>query len=92
MSVNFERKDNKNPRHDQIRLREARYHESDHLDRLTHPTNRQGLSRVPYCQLTPSRPTKIQGKYNHYRTKEHETDRQKATGVPSKFLITHPVE
>jgi len=29
----------RNARHDQIGLRGARYHQSDHLDRLTHPAS-----------------------------------------------------
>ena len=42
MSVNLERKENENARHDQIRLRGARYYKSDHLNRLTHPTKLSG--------------------------------------------------
>jgi hypothetical protein len=85
--------ENKNARHDQIRLRGARYHKSDHLDRLTHPTKPSGYIpsacsvNVPHLVLP-----KFEGKHKYYLKKERETDRQKATSVLIKFLITHPVE
>lgn len=37
-----ERKENENARHNQIGFRGTRYHESDHLDRLTHPKKPSG--------------------------------------------------
>jgi hypothetical protein len=89
----FHKEDNENARHDQIRLRGARYYKSDHLDRLTHPTKPSGYipngrsANLPHLVLP-----RFKGKHKNYLKKERETDRQKTTSVLTKFLITHPVE
>jgi hypothetical protein len=94
MSVNPKRKENENARHDQIRLRGARYYKSDHLDRLTHPTKPSGYIpgarsvNLPHLVL-PRFKVSIS---TNYPKEERETDRQKTTSVPTKFLISHPVE